>query len=53
MDAGIRTFLLDRPMSRKAQAARARYEPDHFGSYDDLMAVLRAIAAERGQTLSA
>jgi FMN phosphatase YigB (HAD superfamily) len=47
MEAGIRTFLLDRPMTPKAQRARARYEPDHFGSYDELMAVLRSIAAER------
>lgn len=53
MDAGIRTFLLDRPMSRKAQKARSRYEPDHFGSYADLSALLRAIAAERGPVLPA
>jgi FMN phosphatase YigB (HAD superfamily) len=47
MEAGIRTFLLDRPMSRKARAARGRYEPDHFGSYDDLSTLLRTLAAER------
>jgi FMN phosphatase YigB (HAD superfamily) len=47
MDAGIRTFLLDRPMSKKARAARARYAPDHFGSYDDLSALLDMLAAER------
>lgn len=47
MDAGIRTFLLDRPMSRKARRARARYEPDHFGSYAELEALLRSLAAER------
>ena len=47
MDAGIRTFLLDRPMNRKARRARDTYQPDHFGSYADLMALLRALAAER------
>ena len=46
MDAGIRTFLLDRPMNRKARQARGGYQPDHFGSYAELSAVLRAIAAE-------
>ena len=47
MDAGIRTFLLDRPMSRKARRERARYRPDHFGSYGDLQALLRELAAWR------
>lgn len=47
MDAGIRTFLLDRPMSAKARRARGAYAPDHFGSYAELESVLRELAAER------
>jgi FMN phosphatase YigB (HAD superfamily) len=47
MEAGIRTFLLDRPMTPKAQRARARYKPDHFGSYEELQAVMRQLAGER------
>lgn len=47
MDAGIRTFLLDGPMSRKARRARALYTPDHVGGYGELMALLRALAGER------
>ncbi|MDB5100020.1 MAG: hydrolase [Cyanobacteria bacterium RYN_339] len=41
MDAGIQTFLLDRPMSRKARKALATYHPDHFGSYAELESLLR------------
>lgn len=47
MDAGIRAFLLDRPMSAKARAARAQYRPDHFGGYDALAALIRDLAAAR------
>lgn len=47
MDAGIRTFLLDRPMNAKARRARGAYEPDHFGSYQDLAAILRELASAR------
>jgi FMN phosphatase YigB (HAD superfamily) len=42
MAAGIETFLLDRPMSRKARKALASYRPDHFGSYEALESLLRA-----------
>jgi FMN phosphatase YigB (HAD superfamily) len=51
MEAGIRTFLLDRPMSRKARKARARYQPDHFGSYADLAALIRELAPAQSQAL--
>jgi FMN phosphatase YigB (HAD superfamily) len=44
MQAGIRTFLLDRPMSRKARQALATYQPDHFGSYEALESLLRELA---------
>lgn len=46
MDAGIQTFLLDRPMSRKARQALSGYRPDHFGSYQDLDRLLIRLAAE-------
>jgi FMN phosphatase YigB (HAD superfamily) len=45
MQAGIKTFLLDRPMSRKARRALSTYQPDHFGSYADLSLLLGELAA--------
>lgn len=47
MQAGIQTFLLDRPMSKKARRALESYRPDHFGSYADLGQLLEKLAAER------
>jgi FMN phosphatase YigB (HAD superfamily) len=47
MDAGIRTFLLDRPMSRKARRALPTYKPDHYGSFADLAQLLEGLAVER------
>lgn len=50
MDAGIRTFLVDRPLSPKARRARSLYRPDHSGSYEDLAALIRDLAALRSTT---
>lgn len=47
MDAGIQAFLLDRPMSAKARAARSRYQPDHAGGYPELQALIRALDQAR------
>lgn len=47
MNAGIQTFLLDRPMSRKARRALITYRPDHFGSFTDLGRLLESLAAAR------
>ena len=40
MEAGIKAFLVDRPMSRTQRQARESYRPDHAGSFADLTALL-------------
>lgn len=47
MDAGIRAFLLSRPMSPKGRRARRYYVPDHEGTHADLVRLLETLAAGR------
>ncbi|MFP5501817.1 MAG: HAD family hydrolase [Candidatus Sericytochromatia bacterium] len=47
MDAGIEAFLLERPMSAKARAARRLYHPDHAGGYAELQALIHALDRAR------
>ena len=46
MALGIRTFILDRPMSRKDRAALRRTPPDDFGSFADLDRLIDRLARE-------